>query len=299
MLVRGAVALAKGLKIPPIIIGLTVVALGTSAPELVVSVNAAISGHYDIAVGNIIGSNISNILLVLGISALVHPITVEERLKKFDSAILALAAIIFGFFAYNGMLESYEGIILLSILVFYNYALFRATRKNRTKLHEHNIEEAESLIQIDNKIPLSIALTVGGTALLIYGADILVIGAVDFAKIMGMSEGVVGLTIVAIGSSAPELAACVIAACHKHSDVAIGNIVGSNILNIFAGMGLAASLSPIEVNPQFLKYDLWVMIGATLLLIFFMKKFGEINRFKGGLFFVLYIAYISSQFIEL
>ncbi len=299
VLVRGAAALARHLGLPLLVIGLTVVALGTSAPEIVVSIQAALSNHPDVAAGNIIGSNIANIFLVLGISAIIYPVVADKTVIRRDAPIMLILSVIFVYFSMNSnSVDFTEGALLAAAGVAYiSYTLWDAYNKKPSEI-QHEIEEIKEDLPPDITNPKAILFVVAGCVLLAVGADTMVTGAVELAGYFGISEGVVGATIVAVGSSAPELATCIVSACRRHTDLLIGNIVGSNLLNIMAGISIAALVAnPLEINLRFIEFDNWYMLAATIMLILFLFGTGKINRPTGMMFFTLYLGYIGWQFI--
>lgn len=288
LLVRGAVAAANTLGVPPLVIGLTIVSLGTSAPELVIGVQAVLDGHPDIALGNIIGSNIANILLILGVASLIYPIMVDSKLLKRDVPLLLGVTLLLIAFCYSGEIERYEAAIMLGILVFYTGYIFRASRRGEEKDLAEEMEEETHIIMPLWKSGLFLLV---GLGLLVAGSDILVEGAVTLARLAGVSEAVIGLTILAIGSSAPELITSVVAACRKHADIALGNVVGSNLFNITAIGGVAALVKPIEVADRFMALDIWVLLGVTVLLALFMKTGSRVVRAEGAALVAGYMGY--------
>ena len=286
--VRGAVAIANKLKIPMIIVGLTVVALGTSLPEFIVSVKAALSGSAGISIGNVVGSNIANVLLILGAAAVFHPIKCRRRIFLRNYKFLFLVSAIFVAFAMNGKIIFWQGIIMLGLLVafiYYNY-------KNSSKV----AVSEDSLSPIAHKSWFYVTMvTVLGLVAIMYGADFLVGGATTIAKIWGVSDEIIGLTIVAVGTSLPELATTVVAAIKKQNDVALGNIIGSNIWNIVFIMGFTSVVTDVPVSKQFMYYDVWVMFLSTLLLYPVMMTKARMNRVEGFVFVSLYMFYLLSQ----
>jgi cation:H+ antiporter len=292
-LVRGAVSVANKLGISVIIIGLTIVAMGTSAPEMVISILATMEGHPDIALGNVIGSNIANILLVLGLTALVYPVATNPDVTKRDGILMVMVSVLLLIFMLGGQITRLEGLIFLGVLVAYLFTMFiRARRDSSPEI----IEEFEEETSFNYKWPWAVVMIGAGFVLLVVGADIMVTGAAEFARIFGVSEAVIGSTIVAIGTSAPELVTCVVAAYRKHSDIAVGNIVGSNLFNIIAVLGVAATSVPMDVNEQFLKADIWIMLAASTLLIPLMLSGKRISRTEGGVMFAWYLFYIGYQY---
>lgn len=281
-LVDGASAVALKFGLSPGLIGLTIVAFGTSAPELLVSVNAALKGNSDIAVGNVVGSNISNISLVLGISALFYPIRIMKSVLKLDYAVVLLSSLLFFFLSLNGMISRLEGGIFFSLLILVNIYFFR-------KVGGYVSEDEEIVV-----LPLwkSFLLLLVGILGLYFGSDLFVDGAVGIAKIFGVSDRVIGVTVIAIGTSLPELVTSIIAALNKKTDIAIGNILGSNIMNVLAIIGITALVKPIPVSEVFLTNDFLWMIGITVLLLPILLTKLTISRWEGLFLFVLYCSYI-------
>lgn len=293
-LVKGAVALAKRFGIPTIIVGLTVVSLGTSAPEMVVSIMATLRGAPDIALGNVIGSNIANVLLVLGMTAIVYPVVADPKTAKTDGVFMVLISIILLLMMQGGVIGRIEGGLLVTIMVIYLLHLRSMVKRGDGA---DIIEELEEETAYEAPLWKAALLTVGGIALLVVGAEILVGGASELARLLGVSEAVIGLTIIAMGTSAPELMTCVVAAYRKHSDIALGNIIGSNIFNILAVLGVASFIHPIDVNPMLLDVDVWVMLAASVILVPMMLTDRKISRFEGSLFLGCYIGYIIYQYL--
>ncbi len=291
-LVRGSASMAKKLGISSLVIGLTVVAFGTSMPELVVNIVSAVKGTSDIAIGNIVGSNIANILLILGIAAMIYPLKVAGSTvwKEIPFAVLALALVyIMGNDTLvDGMnfniLSRTDGLLLLSVFIIFMFYIVSLAKKGEVK------EEKITLYSW----PLSIVLTLAGLTLLCVGGKILVDNAVILATLAGLSQAFIGLTIVAVGTSLPELATSVVAAIHKHDDIAVGNIVGSNIFNVFWILGLTATLMPLPFNPA-ASFDVLVGVAVTLLLFLFMfiSTKHKIDRWQGAAFLALYAGYIA------
>lgn len=286
--VKGSVAIANKLKIPMIIVGLTVVALGTSLPEFVVSVKAATSGSAGISIGNVVGSNIANVLLILGSAAVFYPIKCRRRIFLRNYKFLFLVSAIFVAFAMSGKFIFWQGVIMIGLLVafiYYNY-------KNSSKV----AVSEDSLSPIANKSwAFVILVTVAGLFAIVYGADFLVNGATKIAKMFGVSDEVIGLTIVAVGTSLPELATTIVAAIKRQNDVALGNVIGSNIWNIVFIMGFTSIVTDVNVSKQFMYYDVWVMFLSTMLLYPVMMTKARMNRIEGGVFASVYILYLLSQ----
>lgn len=281
-LVRGAVALAARLGLPPVLIGLTVVGFGTSMPELMVSLDAALGGTPDIALGNVVGSNIANILLILGVASLVWPIqTTGLRLGLALWAMLAAAAVLVLPFAL-GSVSRGMGAALLAGLVVYLVMAFRETRSTADDVPE----QALSL-----QVWVSTAYLAGGLIALLAGANFLVSGAVSLARDAGVSEAYIGLTIVAVGTSLPELATSLVAALRRQSAIAVGNVIGSNLFNVLGILGLTAIVSPIPVAPRFLSFDLPVMLGASVAMVLLLRA-PKAGRLGGAGLLLAYAGYV-------
>lgn len=287
ILVRGATGLALRLGLSPLLIGLVVVGFGTSTPELTTSVTAALEGAPDIAVGNVIGSNIANILLILGLAALIRPIPIRTGPFRRDGAALALSAVLgAGLIAFAG-LERWAGALLaVALLAYIAISWWTDTGKQ---------DDAGGVTAPAGRLLPSLLLLAGGFAGVIGGAWLLVEGAVAAAGALGVSQAVIGLTIVAIGTSLPELATSLSAARRGQGDIAFGNIIGSNIFNILGILGVAAMISPMQVTGSLAGSDLAVMLGATALLLWAAFRHGRISRIYGALLLILYGAYIASM----
>lgn len=287
-LVRGAVNLALRLGIPALIVGLTVVAFGTSAPELLVSVNAALKGEPGIALGNVVGSNIANILLILGLPALITVIHSSKSDTQRSYTMMIGASLLFIALCFVGPLTWWHGLILLAGLDLMIGDNIRIARAHRALAAADDVEGADPGMS-GWKIA---AYLVVGIAALALGADWLVRGASNIALSFGISPEVIGLTLVAIGTSLPELVTSIVAAVRKQADVAMGNVIGSNIFNILLIIGITTVISPLEVAPSFLSFDLWVMLAVALLLAPFAYFRRDIGRATGVGFVALYVAYI-------
>lgn len=281
-LVRGAVGLAQRLAIPPLLIGLTIVGFGTSTPELLVSAEAALRGSPDIAVGNVIGSNIGNVLLIVGIAALLWPIRAMGGSLRRDTAVMMASAVVLVPLFWLGMVGRLAGLALFAALVAY---LVLAFLQRGSDDPDEDLPPAAPAWK-------SLLWVVGGIAVLMLGANLLVDGAVNIARDFGVSEAFIGLTIVAIGTSLPELATSVIAAIRRQSEIAIGNVVGSNIFNVLGILGLTAVITPIPVDPRFLSFDLPVMIAACAVLTGLLLLRPQIGRPMGALMLAAYAAYV-------
>lgn len=290
-MVRGASSIACKMKISPLVVGLTIVAFGTSAPELLVNIFSALEGSSDLAIGNVVGSNISNILLILGISAIITPIAVKKTTtwKEIPFALLA-SVLIFTMgndLLIDGMgqnaITRTDGFALIALLCIFMYYIIGIAKQ------EANGEKIETY-----SYPASTAMVVFGIVGLFWGGKLLVDNAIILAKLAGMSEALIGLTIVAIGTSLPELATSVVAALKKQNDIAVGNIIGSNIFNVFWILGLTSTLLQLPFNPA-TNFDVGVAIAATFALFFamFVNKKHTLERWQGVLFVVSYLIYIT------
>jgi len=289
-LVRGAVGIAKKFHISTLVIGMTVISFGTSAPELMVSLDAAMGGHPDIAIGNVIGSNIANIALVLGLTCLIFPIVVDRNSKIIDWPMMMLASILFFVFAYDQMIEVWEGIILFGILLIFTFALVRNSRKKTKATKAENMDEVDGA-QV--KPWISTLFLLGGLVALFFGAGWLLDGAVAIAQHAGMEERVIAVTVIAFGTSVPELVTSAVAAFKKQTDISIGNLIGSNIFNIMAVIGLTSMVQPIPVrDPNTLSSDMWWVLGIAVALLPLMLIGKKLGRLKGVLLFGSYVVYI-------
>jgi cation:H+ antiporter len=291
-LVRGASRLASLLGVPPVVIGLSVVAFGTSAPELAVSVLSAYRGQPDIAVGNVVGSNIVNILLILGLSAVVAPLAVSARLIIREVPMMIGTALLFFALAYDGKLTRLDGALL--VLIFAAYLTWMArTARSETTLLEAALEESGAIPRNGWTYLKLAGLMIAGLAGLVLGSEWLIQGAVAAARALGVSELVIGLTIVAIGTSLPELATSVIASLRGERDISVGNVVGSNIFNILSVLGFSSLVAPdgMAVAPAVLRFDAVVMIGVSLACLPVFFNGFQIKRWEGALFVGYYVAY--------
>ncbi len=292
-LVRGAVSLATRLGVSPLMIGLTLVGFGTSTPELVTSLQAASIGAAGIAVGNVVGSNIANILLILGVAAVISPLTASRRAFLRDGTMLVIASVLCVAVVLFGHLDRLWGAAFVALLV--GYIVFTYLRERQGHDASAAMHEAEAAAAPGgpSQLWLALLLAIGGIALTILGARLLVDGAVRLAEAAGISETVVGLTVVAVGTSLPELVTSVTAALRRQSDVALGNVVGSNIYNILGILGVTALVTPIPVPPAIAAVDIWVMLAATLLAIVFLLTGWRLNRVEGGVLLAGYAGYTA------
>lgn len=284
-LVLGGSSLAKRLGVSPLIIGLTVVSFGTSAPELVVSVQASLTGQGALSVGNVLGSNLFNIGVILGISAIIYPLLVKKQLFKLDVPVMIGATILFLVTFYDGKLTTPEAVVYLVLFAIYMIFLtVRSLKKGSMDTDQNDTFKLTKHWLID---PLLILLGLGG---LLFGSDLLVNNSIIIATQLGMSEALVGLTIVAAGTSMPELATSIVAAMKKNSDIAIGNVVGSSVFNILLIMGVAGAIKPIETADINIFDGLYLLV-FTLILFVFMKTRRNVNRVEGALLLGIYLVY--------
>ena len=292
-LVKGAVNLSLRVGIPALIVSLTIVAFGTSAPELLISVNAALDNVPGIALGNVVGSNTANILLVLGIPALLAVMHTSECDTRKSYVIMVGASVLFIALAFRGIFDPLAGIILLAALVLILGDSFRDVLVHRRAGQAAPEEEEPEGADPDMpwwKIVLYLALGLFGLPI---GADMLVDSSVELATMFGVSDTVIGLTLVALGTSLPELATTVMAALRRQADVALGNVIGSNMFNLLAIIGIASLIAPIPVDPEFLRFDLWVMLGASLLIFPLVFMGRDLTRIWGVVLSALYLGYIA------
>lgn len=297
-LVTGASTLAFKFGIAPLVIGLTIVAFGTSAPELIVNLLASFNGNTDIAIGNILGSNIVNILLILGVSALIYPLRVQKSTVWKEIPFALLAVVVVALMASDAwidgvslsVLSRIDGLVLISFFVIFLYYIVAMAKSAPTD---------DTEVPPDMTTLRSWLLIIGGLVGLVIGGKWIVDGAVVFAQSLGVSEALIGLTIVAVGTSLPEFATSVVAALKKNTDIAVGNIIGSNIFNIFWILGISATIAPLPFAPA-LTIDIFVTLGATTLLFLalFVGKKHTIEKWQGALFIIAYVVYIAFLIIR-
>lgn len=294
ILVRGASKIAAAWGVSPLIIGLTIVAFGTSSPELAISLNGALSGQANITLGNVIGSNLFNILFILGLSALIVPLYVSQQLIRFDVPLMIVLSVAVLFLCLDQMLDRFDGFLLLGCLIIYISVLAVLSLRNRSKKNgsEQDLQENRTIQEEINWL-LNIIFVVGGLGLLVLGSRWFVNGAVSFASYLGVSELIIGLTIVAAGTSMPEVVTSVIAAIRGERDIAVGNVVGSNIFNILGVLGISTILAPsgIPVSEAVIGFDIPIMIVVAIACLPIFFTGGTINRWEGALFLSYYIAY--------
>ncbi len=294
LLVRGASRLAALLGISPLVIGLTIVAFGTSSPELAVSVKSGLAGQADISIGNVIGSNIFNIVFILGASAMIRPIMIAQQLVRLDAPIMVGVSILTFILAVDGSLNRLDGVILFSLLIAYVVFLIRKSKSEGAEVENEYAEEFSSKEKSGAaSVVKNLALTAGGLGLLVFGSDLLVESAVTIAAVLGVSELVIGLTIVAAGTSMPEVATSIVAAYKGEGDISAGNVVGSNIFNMLGVLGVTGIVAPqsIAVADHVLAFDLPVAIFAALITVpvFFVDN--SVSRSDAALYLTYFVAY--------
>ncbi|RYD81129.1 MAG: calcium/sodium antiporter [Verrucomicrobiaceae bacterium] len=293
-LVKGSSALALRFGLPPLLVGLTVVAYGTSSPEMVVSVMASLRGEGDLAIGNVVGSNILNIGLILGLTACIAPLRIEFQLLKFDTPFMVAIGFLFLWIFRDSSLERSEGLALVGLAIGYTIASILIARRTVTpKVEREYAEQAVGLAAASGpKLGKTTVLIMGGLLVLIVGSRAFVIGASDLARLWGVSEALIGLTIVSVGTSLPELASSLIAAVRKQADIAVGNIVGSCIFNVLAIAGAASVLKPI-VAPGIARADVWVMLAMMVAFMGLSFTGFRIRRWEGAVLLLGYAGYLA------
>jgi cation:H+ antiporter len=289
-LVRGGASLAVRLGVTPLLVGLTVVAYGTSTPELIVSSMAAAKGQGAIAIGNVVGSNIFNIGVILGLTALICPMRVQLQLLKFDTPVMVGVALLFLLFFLDGQIQLWEAIVFLAIIVGYTVLNIRLARRQASA--EVQREFGESVPPPTGSAWKDAGLIVAGLAVLVLGSRLFVTGAVELARLLKLSEALIGLTIIAAGTSLPELASSLMAAWRKQPDIAIGNVVGSNIYNILAILGVSGVLAPPIKGQGVSLTDTLVMIGISLVLLAIAWTGFKLRRWEGALLLAIYGGYL-------
>ena len=296
---RGAIGLARSLNISTAVIGLTVMGFGTSAPELVVTVQAVLSGGSDIAIGNAIGSNIANTLLILGAGAVIRPLSCDPRAVRRDGTIMMLATFLLCALGLTGGIVAWQGATMLGLLatfLWWSYLQDKRHHDAAAVLHEDSAAETSGIPK--SKVAV-VSYIVAGFAGLAIGASLLVDAAVALAESAGISQSVIGLTLVALGTSLPELAATMVAAYRRHTDIAIANVLGSNIFNILGVLGAGATIGPLQFADQIISVDQWVMLSAAIVLLPIMITGWHISRKEGGTLLAAYVVYMGSLTIRL
>lgn len=292
-LVRGAVGLAERFGIPPLIIGLTIVALGTSAPELMVSIQAAFDDAADIAVGNIVGSNIANVLLVLGVPALIAATPCDQMGLKRSTVFMIGASLLFAAFAFTGQLVFWHGLVFLALLVVFLAGSYMSARKAGAGGSTSELETIDGVEGVPHSLWAALAFLVVGVIGLPLAADATVDSASSIARSLGVPEVIIGLTIIAIGTSLPELVTTVMAALKGQVDVGVGNVIGSNVFNILFILGATASVTTLPIAEQILRFDIWVMLASSALLLPLVLMKMTIGRKIGLAFLALYAIYLG------
>jgi cation:H+ antiporter len=298
LLVRGASKLALSFGISPLVVGLTIVAFGTSAPEMAVSVGAVLGGQNDIAIGNVVGSNIFNVLFILGISALITPLVVNIQLIRQEVPIMLGASLLLLIFALDGQIGVFDGAMLFALLLVYTVFLIVQSRSETQSANDEYAAEFKPAEKggWDERLPVQLGLILIGLAFLVLGSHWLVTAAVVFAKALGVSDVVIALTIVAAGTSMPEVATSVMAAIKGERDIAVGNVVGSSTFNILGCVGLsgmAAGASGLVIPASVMQFDIWVMLAVALACLPVFMTGREIARWEGGVFLFYYVAYVG------
>ena len=298
LLVRGASKLALSFGISPLVVGLTIVAFGTSAPEVAVSVGAVLDGRTDIAIGNVVGSTIFNVLFSLGVSALIVPLVVNIQLIRQEVPIMVGASVLLLALGLDGTLSWLDGAVLFALLVAYTVFLVVQSRRETKAAQDEFAQEVQPAAQgaWDSKLPVQLALIAAGLVALVLGSEWLVTASISFAKSMGVSDLVIGLTIVAAGTSMPEVATSITAAIKGERDIAVGNVVGSNTFNILGCLGISGLVSGeagLAMSQALMNFDIWVMLAVALACLPVFLTGREIARWEGGVFIVYYAAYVT------
>lgn len=302
VMVRGAAGIALKASISPLVVGLTVVSIGTSTPELFASVTAALEGNPGLSIGNVIGSNIANLALVLGITATIYPIPVSRGLLVFDGPIMVFVTLLLIVFMWNGELTQWEGLVLVFLMIlFIGAQLLRSRQEKRREraARAAAVAEGTAAVSVEEFTGFGsksywylIFLVLAGCVGLYFGSDWFVAGASAIADDLGVSDHVIGVTVVAFGTSVPELAASVIAALRKQTDISIGNLIGSNIFNILSVLGITTVISDMKVDPAVLASDVWWMLGIALLIFPLIRMGYKVVRWEGVLLLIVYGLYI-------
>ncbi len=288
LMIRGASRLARRLGINALVIGLTVVAMGTSTPELLVGVVASVRDSSDIAIGNVVGSNVANIALILGIAALIRPVRVQMRLLVREVPIMIFASLAFYIFALDGKLSFWDGLSMLAGFIAYTLYLLDGARRESPAIEV----EYQKFVPTGGTLAGHLLLTVVGLGLLLLGAHMVVTEAAEAARLLGISELAIGLTVVAIGTSLPELATAIAASVQDEGDILVGNVVGSNIFNLLMVLGTASVARPLEVSTSVISVEAPVMLAVSILVLPFVWTTLRLTRWEGGVFLAAYIAFI-------
>jgi cation:H+ antiporter len=299
-LVRGASKIAMSFGVSPLVVGLTIVAFGTSSPEVAVSVGAALSGSSDIAVGNVVGSNIFNVLAILGLSAMVAPLIVHAQIIRQEVPIMIAASLIVLVMCVDGSISRTDAGLLLALLIAYTVFLIRQSRAETRETREEYAGAVAGKAGWDAHWAMQLLLIVAGLGLLVLGSEWLVDSAVAFARVLGVSDLVIGLTIIAAGTSMPEVATSLLAAIRGERDIAVGNVIGSNTFNLLGCLGMAGLVGPggLVVSPAIMNFDLWVMLAVALVCLPVFIAGQQIGRIKGLMFIVFYMAYVAYLILD-
>ncbi|MEX2618199.1 MAG: calcium/sodium antiporter [Alphaproteobacteria bacterium] len=296
---RGAVGLSRMMGVSPAIIGLTVMGFGTSAPELVVTVRAALAGSFDIAVGNAVGSNIANTFLILGVGALICPLACDPKAVFRDTGFMVAVSILLCVLGYIGVIGRWEGAaMVLALLIFVCWTYFHDIRTHDAAAELHSKMVGE-MPRSPSGLPIIGGYLIAGIAGLVYGASLLVDSAVTLAEAAGVPQSIIGLTLVAFGTSLPELGATAVAAWRRHTDIAIANVVGSNIFNILGVLGTGAIFQPLIIAPEIANIDQWIVLVSAIILVPIIITGWRINRMEGVVLLLLYAGYIGSVTLRL
>ena len=297
-LVRGAVGVARRMGISPFIVGLTIVGFGTSAPELVVSVDAVLAGSPGIAVGNVIGSNMANMMLIVGAAALISPLAVHPDALRRDSFVMIGATMLFVVVAFSGTMSRMTGAgFVCALFVYLAFSLWWDSRQSGPAAILHGEEAEEVSVVLPQRLWVLITAIVVGLAALVGGSRLAVTGATAIARDAGISEEIIGITLVAIGTSLPELATAIVAAKRGHADVCIGNVIGSNIFNLLGIAGAAAMASTLSFDLEIISADLWALPAVTIILIVLMMTGHRVERWEGASLLILYAVYITHHIL--
>ena len=299
LFVDGAASIARKFNIPSMVIGLTIVAMGTSAPEAAVSITSSLAGQNDMSVANVVGSNFFNILMVLGVSAIIAKLPVQKNTIKKDTPFLLIVSVLLLIFAFDKNISRIEGIIFLVIFVYFLYTTVKSAKNTEesTSLSDNEIAVSDNDIPANTPMFKTIILSLIGIAGIIFGGDMVVDSATSIATMFGMSANLVGLTIVAVGTSLPEFVTSIVAIKKGETEIAIGNVIGSNVFNILLVLGLATAIFPIAIS-TFALIDIVFMVAITILLYLFMKKDNCLVKKHGFIFIILYIAYMAYTIIR-
>ncbi len=300
LLVRGSVGLALAFGVSKLVVAVVLVGFGTSAPEVLVSIESAVLGYPQLALGNAVGSNIANILLIVGVTAVIHPIVVERAQVRRDTWTILVITAAFVAAGVIGDYKLWHGLVMIAALIVYVADSYRRARRgvniDLVDADDTATDEPEDIEGADLKVWHAFAFAIIGLILVIVGADLLIEGAVGIAHKLGVSDVVIGLTIVAIGSSLPELAICVSAARRREPLVAVGNVLGSNAFNLLGAMGIVAVVTDVGTHNLLIMIDLGIMLAITVALTILLLRIGRIGRMTGGIFLCAYLAYLAGQF---